>query len=548
MGNSSAQVSAVAAIRAALIDWRNYLVGVFTQFLANPVIGRELRVRMRLGRSYRLQAFYLAFMVLIVVLAYEWVVGDAQRLSNPYRLQDALLGFYYTVMGTLISLIALIAPALTANAITLERERKTIDLLLATPLTARQLLVGKLVASFAFVVLLLALTMPITAVCVLLGGVSFGDLVRAYVIVAFSSLSLCSIALFTSVYARNSTLAVLWSYTRVAAFLGLTAILVLVQGAYRLSVASGLTGVPLMFPLALLNPFAAIAAADAELNLIHFRLPSWVVAVVLNLLLTRLILTAAARKVGLYDKDVLPSVRRQVLLIVPLAVFVSLVPLLTPGSVSSLGAAAFNTPEAGVLILFGMLPILALAAWISPFGQDDDKPCPNDGVFRLSKMFTPAPSGALPFLSALWVLTIGAVFAGFAWATPHTLPTLDPEFWLMLIGHITYFAGISVLFWGIGRYCSVLLGGRSLAGARALTIAVLVGIIVLPLLVHLLFFADAGNSPALQLWLLTPLLLRDTGVTWAVDVAQRLFTWGSVMLILGAILGALTRPRKASAA
>jgi hypothetical protein len=100
------------------------------------------------------------------------------------RVQQALVEFYRVVMAMLIALIVLIAPALTANAITLERERKTMDLLLATPLTARQLLVGKLVGSFAFIVLLLALTLPVSAVSVLLGGVSFPELLKAYLLIA----------------------------------------------------------------------------------------------------------------------------------------------------------------------------------------------------------------------------------------------------------------------------------------------------------------------------------------------------------------------------
>ncbi|MCS6923519.1 MAG: ABC transporter permease, partial [Fimbriimonadales bacterium] len=209
----------MAALRAALVDWRKYLIGIFTQVLANPVIGRELRVRVRVGKAYLLQAAYLAFMILIVAFAYEWVVGDPVNLRNPFEMQTALVRFYRVVTGTLIALIVLIAPALTANAITLERERKTMDLLLATPLTARHLLTGKLVASFAFIVLLLALTLPVSAVSVLLGGISFADLLKAYLIIASSALVLCGIALFTSAYARNSTLAVLWSYVRVGAFL-----------------------------------------------------------------------------------------------------------------------------------------------------------------------------------------------------------------------------------------------------------------------------------------------------------------------------------------
>ncbi|MDW8052819.1 MAG: ABC transporter permease subunit [Armatimonadota bacterium] len=527
------------AIRAALVDWRNYLIGMFTQFVANPVIGRELRVRVRLRRGYLLQAAYLAFMVLIVALAYQSVVGDANNLRNPFDLQNALVEFYRIVLGTLIALVVLIAPALTANALTLERERKTIELLLATPLTARQLLTGKLVGSFAFVILLLALTMPVSAVCVLMGGTSFGDLIRAYVIVAFSTATLCAIALFTSVYARNSTLAVLWSYGRVGAFLLFTMVLVALQDMYGRSAGSG-AGVRLLFPVALFNPFAALFAADTELDMVYFKLPSWAVAVIINLLLTRLLLTGAARKVGLYDKDVMPSLRRQVLFLAPLWIVLNFVPVLALGGLTGLGVRAIGRPEAVMLIALGVAPILALAAWISPFGKDEDKECHDDGVFRLSKMFSPAPSGALPFLLTVWLLMIGALIGSFAWT--RLLTALDLAFWEFMGALIFYFTGVWVLFWGVGRACSALLRGRSLSGARALAITILTALTVLPVFVHLLFYVYPYDSVALNVWLWMPFFEAISSPISA-DVPTRLFLWGSATLLLGAILGAFTSKR-----
>lgn len=535
----------MAVIRTALQDWRKYVVGIFTQILANPVIGRELRVRVRLGRGYLLQAAYLAFMILIVALAYEWVVSDENNLRNPFQMQNALKGFYYTVLGTLIALIVLIAPALTANAITLERERKTIDLLLATPLTARHLLTGKLTASFAFIVLLLALTLPVNAVSVLLGGVSFGDLLRAYLIVASGALALCSIALFTSVYARSSTMAVLWSYLRVGAFLLLTSGLLGLQGAMGgmmggVGAGGGGAAVSLYFPAVLLNPFSALIAADTEVNLIRWQVPSWIVGVVLCLLFTRLVLTSAARKVGLYDKDVTPSLRRQLLVLLPGYVMLTTIPVVQAAPLGRAGVAGVDATLAAALIILCVAPFIVLAAWIAPFGKDDDKECPNDGIFRLSKMFTAAPSGALPFLITLWALMLGAFLLSLYWAG--TLAAFDITLWEFSITMMVYLTGMWVLFWGIGRFCSVLLKGASLVGARALTLGVITAIITLPIILHLLFFVDTLDSPAMALWIFTPFYEVFANMDNPENPLQ-LFAWGAAMLILGALLGMLTGKR-----
>jgi ABC-type transport system involved in multi-copper enzyme maturation permease subunit len=525
----------MAAIRTALIDWRKYLVGVFTQVLGNPVIGRELRVRVRVGRAYLLQAFYLAFLILIVALAYQAAIGDNPDLRNPVRVQEALVGFYRIVMSMLVALIALIAPALTANAITLERERKTMDLLLATPLTARQLLVGKLLGSFAFIVLLLALTLPVSAVSVLLGGVSFPELLKAYLLIACGGLVLCAIALFSSVYARNSTLAVLWSYLRVAGFLLATGVLIALQEALAFGAfgGRGAGALNLAFPQALLNPFAAPFAADMQVDFVRWQAPAWVVGVVLCLLFTRLTLTAAARKVGLYDKDVLPSARRQLVLLFPLNMLLCVLPLLARGG----GAGGIVGAEYVLLVvvLVCVAPFLLLAAWIAPFGQDGDAPCPDDGVFKPSRMFTAAPSGALPFLWTVWLLTAGALILVLYQSGIPAI--MDPLLWNYLLSMLIYFTGVWMLFWGIGRYCSVMLRARSLATARALTLVIITGVITLPVIIDLMFFWNRAEFVAMQLWVFKPFsdaLFEPR----AVQTHESMFLWGSGMVLVGLLLGA----------
>lgn len=525
----------MAAIRAALVDWRKYLVGVFTQVLGNPVIGRELRVRVRVGRAYMLQAFYLAFLILIVALAYEAAINDNSDFSNPVRVQQALVEFYRLVMSMLVALIALIAPALTANAITLERERKTMDLLLATPLTARQLLVGKLIGSFAFIVLLLALTLPVSAVSVLLGGVSFPELLKAYLLIACGGLVLCAIALFSSVYARNSTLAVLWSYLRVAGFLLATGVLIALQDVVAFG-GRGAGALNLAFPQVLLNPFAAPFVADMQVDFVRWQVPAWIVGVVICLLFTRLTLTAAARKVGLYDKDVLPSARRQLLLLLPLNMLLCVLPLLAlGGGAGGIGGAEFAIL---VIVLLCVAPFLVLAAWIAPFGQDGDTPCPDDGMFKPSRMFTAAPSGALPFLWTAWLLTAGALILVLYQSGMPAM--VGPLFWNYLLSMLVYFTGVWMLFWGIGRFCSVMSRARSLATARALTLVAITGVIALPVIIDLMFFWNHTEFVALQVWVFKPFFdaLSDPR---SVKIHDAMFLWGSGMVLIGLLLGAFRR-------
>jgi hypothetical protein len=257
--------------------------------------------------------------------------------------------------------------------------------------------------------------------------------------------------------------------------------------------------------------------------------------VVICLLFTRLILTAAARKVGLYDKDVLPSARRQLLLLFPLNMLLCVLPLL------ALGGGAVGVPDTAsvlVVILTCVVPFLVLAAWIAPFGQDGDTPCPDDGMFKPSRMFTAAPSGALPFLWTAWLLIVGAFLFTLYWSG--ALAAVDALFWSFLVATLTYFTGVWMLFWGIGRFCSVMLRARSLATARALTLVVITVVVTLPIIIDLMFFWDSVDFVAIRVWMFKPFFdaVANPG---AVDIHESLFLWGSGMTLLALLLGAFRR-------
>jgi len=280
--------------------------------------------------------------------------------------------------------------------------------------------------------------------------------------------------------------------------------------------------------------------ADMQVDFVRWQVPAWIVGVVICLLFTRLTLTAAARKVGLYDKDVLPSVRRQLLALLPLNVLVCVLPLL------ALGGGAAGIPGSQyvlVVVLMCIAPFLMLAGWIAPFGKDGETPCPDDGMFKPTRMFTAAPSGALPFLWAAWLLIVGALLFALYWSG--ALAAVDTLFWSFLIATLTYFTGVWMLFWGIGRFCSVGLRARSLATARALTLVAITVVVTLPIIIDLMLFWDSADFVAIQAWVFKPFfdVVANPG---AVETHESLFLWGSGMTLFALLLGAFRRRSQAA--
>src|SRR4030042_2465293 len=97
--------------------------------LENPVLQRELLVNLRMTRAFVLLFAYVALLGLVVYVAWP----DQQRLDlsrNPDA-SKRLVNLFF--LGQYI-LMSLMAPSFAGGAITGEKERKTYEMLLASPL------------------------------------------------------------------------------------------------------------------------------------------------------------------------------------------------------------------------------------------------------------------------------------------------------------------------------------------------------------------------------------------------------------------------------
>ena len=95
-------------------------------------------------------------------------------------------------------LVVFLAPAFTSGAISLEREKQTLDMLAATPISSLAIVVGKLFSALAYVFLLIAASIPLTAIVFVFGGVGPDDVLRAYAVLIVTALGLGSLGVFIS--------------------------------------------------------------------------------------------------------------------------------------------------------------------------------------------------------------------------------------------------------------------------------------------------------------------------------------------------------------
>ena len=220
---TAAEASVGVPRRSAL---RELLFGIGT------IMTKELRSRMRGRRAFIVLTVYLGILALLTYGVYTVIAPNARAMGGVGLANanaSALIGqSVFTALSIFqLILVCFIAPAFTAGQISLEREKQTLDLLVSTPLRPTAIVLGKLAAALAFVVLMIVAALPIVAIVLMYGGATVEDLVRQQVVLLATAVLLGAIGLFYSALLKRTQAATVLTYiTMLALTLGTTLLFV----------------------------------------------------------------------------------------------------------------------------------------------------------------------------------------------------------------------------------------------------------------------------------------------------------------------------------
>jgi len=157
------------------------------------VFEREIAFAPRSQGLFLARAIYCGLLLAIIATCWLVVTG-----SQSITTAGDTARFGATLMRILAPLqlaLAMLAAALTsAVAVSSEKDRRTLELLLISRLSDFELVIGKLAASLVRVSLLLFSALPIFAIAALFGGVTGGQLARLFAVTMAASLAAASIA------------------------------------------------------------------------------------------------------------------------------------------------------------------------------------------------------------------------------------------------------------------------------------------------------------------------------------------------------------------
>jgi ABC-type transport system involved in cytochrome c biogenesis permease component len=175
-----------------------------------PVVEREMRVAVRGRAMYRVR--FWAPMAMACILGWGLLrLADLQNMSA----QGEEILEYLTLAAFLFS--ALIGMVATSDVVSREKREGTLGLLFLTDLKGYDVVCGKMAANSLNAFYALVATMPVMAIPLLMGGITFAQFVKislALLVTMFLSLS---VGIFISTYSRNERKAMVFTFLTMAA-------------------------------------------------------------------------------------------------------------------------------------------------------------------------------------------------------------------------------------------------------------------------------------------------------------------------------------------
>ena len=394
----------------------SWLASLKRTYIGNATATRDMRVQLRGGRAAIFFTLYLVVMTVVLLLIYSGSLGEDGQY-NLAMAQGRLQDFYNQTLLLLAVVISLVAPSMGAFAIVSEKQRRSLDLVFSAPTEPKYYLVGKLISSFRYVWLVLVLSLPFCAVSVTLGGTTWSQLFITFILYSMYGLVCVSFGLLMSSLCSKVLPAIIWTYAALVGYLVVTG------GLLSVSSMSGTGALSTINPVFSLNPFCYSYIADQNWPVFGRDIPTWILSILMHLLVVKFVVLSAGSLLAPGNSKEIRSLRIHALIYsaaITFLIAVSVGPYIRSymGSSYRVGFGSFSAQEGLQIVhgraLFGLLFAVGILVvpYLASFGFNDLRRHRPDGMFNLRQTFSGRPSGHLPFLLLVFLVTFLAYSFG----------------------------------------------------------------------------------------------------------------------------------------
>lgn len=183
---------------------------------ANPILVRVVSMASKRLPHLHTRIAYLGVLLTMLLLFGGGSLGGGNSLAELAKKSTQT---FIVVSFAQLLLTAFIAPVFTAGAITQERDSNTFHILLTTPLSNGQIVLGSLVSRLYFVWMLLLSGVPIFCITMIYGGVTLTEVLQSVGLAACTALVTGALAIAISVSRVGTRKTIFSFFVAVAVYL-----------------------------------------------------------------------------------------------------------------------------------------------------------------------------------------------------------------------------------------------------------------------------------------------------------------------------------------
>jgi len=237
-------------------------------WLTGPIFDKELRVSSRRKRNYTLRLIYVILLTAFVAIVWLSVV-KSEGSSAYQKSRMALAG--KTIVTTIVMFqffaTQVIAVIMLSTSISDEIYHRTLGLLMTTPISSFQIVMGKLFSKLLQLILLLAISLPLLAIVRIFGGVPWDYVLSSLCITLTAVIFAGSLSLYFSINNRLAYVVIIKTVVTLGVlFFFIPIITPTLLSPRWLSAAlfkKPATLLPLLIVLLHVNPFGAMSVNTA---------------------------------------------------------------------------------------------------------------------------------------------------------------------------------------------------------------------------------------------------------------------------------------------
>jgi len=261
MVDKAEAIAGVAAgrVRNSLLQGLIRIVSL--SWLTGPIFDKELRVSSRRRRNYALRSLYVMFFMVLLTL--YWMDIVAHRSSSLYQISRmAAAGRHIIIVIVWFQFVAsqMVAVVMLSASISDEIYKRTLGVLMTTPIGSLQIVLGKLLSRLLQMILLLAITLPLLAIVRVFGGVPWDFLVCSLCVTLTTILFVGSLSLFFSIFTRRAYVVI------IATALTLAMLFALLPFIVAFLINDSVSGGALFDFLSYVNPYVVMIKASQALE------------------------------------------------------------------------------------------------------------------------------------------------------------------------------------------------------------------------------------------------------------------------------------------